>query len=260
MQNVQSNGLTAGLMILAFADLEQRREARAALSLSLATLIKIFPVVGAAFAIFRPYRIPRFALWSILLGVGLAVSPLLVLSPSQLADQYRWWADIQRTDAPARGYSVMEHLHLWLRVDWPNWAVQLAGTGVLLAPLLRLSHWGLPRFRLLFLSSVLMFCVLFNHKSESPTFVIALAGVAIWFAVSPRNRMTWTVLAIVFVGTVLSASDAMPEVLQQRYFEPYSLKVLPVLLVWILTQVELWRRREPTPPPAPELSPAQPAT
>lgn len=259
MQNAQSNALAAGLMILAFVDLERRREFLAALALALATLIKIFPIVGAVFVVFRPFRLPRFALWSALVGVGLVAAPLLVLSPEQLADQYRSWGALARVDASPRGFSVMEHLHLWLGVDWPNWPVQLIGVAILLAPLARYSYWGLRRFRRLFLASVLMFCILFNHKSESPTFVIALAGIAIWFAVSPRNRLTWTTLAIVIVATVLSSSDAMPEALQERYFEPYRLKVLPVLWVWLLTQVELWRRTPPVPPRAPALARAQPA-
>jgi hypothetical protein len=92
-----------------------------------------------------------------------------------------------------------------------------------------------------------MFCVLFNHGAESPSFVIAVAGVAIWFAVSERDRFTWGVLAVVVIGTVLSASDAMPTGLRREIFQHYRLKTLPILLVWALTQVELWRRSESAP-------------
>jgi hypothetical protein len=113
--------------------------------------------------------------------------------------------------------------------------------GLLLAPLVRLSCWGLARFRLLYLASVLMFCVLFNHKAESPTFVVAVAGVAIWFTTTARTHLTWSAFALVLVGTVLSSSDVMPEVLQEGFFEPYRFKTVPVLLVWLLAQWELWR-------------------
>ena len=149
--------------------------------------------------------------------------------------------DIQAVDSLDRGYSVMQQLQLWFSPDWPNWPLQLAGIVILLAPLARYALWEDQRFRLHFLASLLMFCVLFNHKSESPTFVVALAGVAIWFALAPRVARTWVILGLVVVGTVLSSSDAMPEVLQEGVFEPYRLKTLPVLLVWILTQVEMWR-------------------
>ena len=249
MQNVQSNALVAGLMILAFSELERRRELRAAVAVALGAIIKIFPIVAAVFAVFRPYRLPRFVLWGLVVGVATIVAPLVATSPASLADQFRSWGAIEAAVSDMRGYSVMEQLHLW-GVELPNKAVQIAGVVILLAPLVQLPHWGSARFRLYFLASVLMFCVLFNHKAESPSFVIAVAGVGIWFALSKRDRVSWTVLAIVAIGTILSASDAMPEMLQQRFFQPYRIKTLPVLLVWLLTQLELWRRNVSAPFPS----------
>ena len=240
MQNAQSNALAAGLIILTFADVGRRREVRAAVMLALATAIKIFPIVAAAFGVLRPYRVWRFALWCVVVGLALVAAPLVVVSPSQLAAEYASWSRLSATDALTRGYSVMEQIHLWFRVDWPNWPVQLIGGIALIAPLVRYSCWGIERFRLLFLASVLMFCVLFNHKAESPTFVIALAGIGIWFAISARTRFDWLVLGVVIVGTILSASDAMPEYLQQQFFQPYRLKILPVFLVWVIVQRDLW--------------------
>jgi hypothetical protein len=260
MQNVQSNALSAGLMIVTLAELDRRRELRAALAVSVATLIKIFPIVATAFAVFRPYRLPRFSLYCIAIGIGLLAAPLAVLTPSELLEQYRSWGAISRSDAVMRGYSVMEQLHLWFGVEWPNWPVQLLGAAVLLAPLVRLSEWGGTRFRLLFLASTLMFCVLFNHKAESPTFVIAVAGVAIWFVVSARDRVSWALFATVVVGTVLSSSDVMPEALQEGFFEPYRFKTVPVLLVWAVVQWALWRQSASAPRPIPESVAAAPAT
>ncbi len=242
MQNVQSNALSAGLIILTLAELDRRREFRAALAVSLGTVIKIFPIVAALFSMFRPYRLPRFALMGVLTGLALIAAPLVVISPAELLEQYRSWGALSRTDAMTRGYSVMEQIHLWNGADWPNWPVQLAGAAILVAPLGRLSLWGLPRFRLLFLASVLMFCVLFNHKAESPTFVVAVAGVAIWFVLARKDWFTWTAFAITMVGTVLSSSDVMPEALQEGFFEPYRFKTIPVLVTWLIAQWELWRR------------------
>jgi hypothetical protein len=265
MQNVQSNALSAGLMILAFADLDRRRELRAALAIATGALIKVFPVAAGSFALFRPYRLPRFLLISAAVILGFLAAPLLVASPAELARHYREWGAISRSDALMRGYSVMEHLHLWTGTDWPNWPVQLAGTAVLLAPLVRLSRWGVGAYRLLFLASVLMFCVLFNHKAESPSFVVAVAGVAIWLVTTSRRPLDWLAFGLVVVGTILSASDAMPEALQEGWFEPYRLKTIPVLLVWILTQYALWTQGRPfrsasAPLPAPRSSAAVAAT
>ena len=249
MQQAQSNALVAGLMILALAELERKSEVRAAAVVAVGTVIKIFPIVAAVFAIFRPFRLPRFVAYGTLAAVVLLAAPLLVISPQELVSQYHSW--FAAPSPVGRGYSIMEQVRIWFGPRVPNWPMQMLGVGVLLAPLVQVPHWGSARFRLLFLASVLMFCVLFNHAAESPSFVIAVAGVAIWFPLSARDRSDWLVLAVVVVGTVLSSSDGMPEVLQRRVFEPYRLKTLPILLVWGLTQVQLWRRSETGPFQAP---------
>ena len=241
MQNAQSNVLSAALMVLAFADLERRRELSAAVSVTLATLIKLFPITAAAVAIFRPYRVPRFALWGLLCGaIGLA-APLLVVSPDHLMELYRSWGALSKTDALTRGYSVMELLEMLFHQGWPNAPLQLLGAAILLAPLRRYWLYGNERFRLFFLASVLMFCVIFNHKAESPTFIIATVGAAIWFLTSWRTPLDVAAFALFVIGTTLSSSDVMPESLQEGFFEPYRLKTVPVLAVWVLTQIELWR-------------------
>ena len=265
MQNAQSNALSAGLMIMAFSFLHARREVRAAVAIAVGAAIKIFPVLAGVFVLFRPYRLPRFLLISAGVAVAFVLAPLVVVSPAELLAQYRSWGAISSSDALTRGYSVMEQVHLWTGLDWPNWPVQMVGAVVLLAPLARISRSGVERFRLLFLASTLMFCVLFNHKAESPSFVVAAAGVAIWFVVSDRDWLAWTAFLLFVVGTVLSASDAMPETMQQNFFEPYRFKTIPVLIVWILTQFALWRESSAprqtgsVPLPAPESAPASAA-
>jgi Glycosyltransferase family 87 len=260
MQNVQSNALIAGLMILAFAELDRRREWRAAAAVALGTMIKIFPLVAATFAIFRPYRLPRFALILACAGVVAVGAPLLLLSPQELVEQYRSWMAISKLDALDRGYSLMKQLHLWFDYGGPNWPIQLAGLAVLLAPLVRYAEWGTPRFKVLYVASVLMYCVIFNHKSESPAFVIAIAGVALWFAVTPRSAFSWALLAVVVVGTVLSSSEVMPKGLQEGLFEPYRLKTVPVCFVWVAVQRALWRRTVSASPPVPRSALSAPGT
>lgn len=255
MQNVQSNALITGLVLIGCGALDRRREWRAALAIALATAIKIFPVLAAAYAIFRPYRAPRFAGFAVLIGVLLLAAPLMVLTPDELLAQYRSWAALQQNETVMRGHSVMYQLELLFGWQGPNLPIQLAGLAVLLAPLGRLQYWGLERYRLLFIASLLMYFVLFNHTAESPSYLFGVTGVALWFTQVPRSRFTWAVLVIVILGTVLSSSEAMPKFIQLAVFEPYRLKVWPVLLVWVLTQLELWRQTAPggsrAAPPAP---------
>jgi hypothetical protein len=155
MQNAQSNVLSAALIIFAFSELERRRELSGAIAVTLGTLVKLFPITAAAFAIFRPYRIPRFALWSVVCALVGIFAPLIVVSPSQLAELYRSWGALSKWDALTRGYSVMELLEMLFHADWPNAPIQLLGAAILVAPLRRYWMWGNERFRLLFLAHVL---------------------------------------------------------------------------------------------------------
>jgi hypothetical protein len=62
----------------------------------------------------------------------------------------------------------------------PNWPIQLLGALLLLVPLVvRRDRWHERHFRLLFLCSLLVYAVIFNHRSERSSFVIAAAGIGI---------------------------------------------------------------------------------
>ena len=245
LQNVQSNALVAGLMILTFTAYERRQTVLGSLATAIGTNIKVFPLAAASFAIFHGRKV-RVALALAASFLALALLPLLVTSPSQLAAQYASWRAIETSDALERGFAVMEHVQLLLRLDLPNWPFQLFGVIALVAPVLvRRERWTEWAFRRLYLCSVLIFCIVFNHQAESPTFVIGVAGAAIWFAsLERRTRWEWSLFVFVVVCTILASSDAMPKPIQERLFDPYRLKTIPLLLVWIEVQRRLWRARQ----------------
>jgi hypothetical protein len=244
LQNVQSNALVAALIIFTFAAYERRHTVLGSVAAVVGATIKIFPLAAVSFAVFHP-RKRRIAVALVASTIVLVALPLLVTTPASLAMQYSSWHAIQEADAMARGYSVMEIVQLLLHSDWPNWPQQLAGVVLLLAPLVVWrERWGEWQFRRLYLCSVLLFCLIFNHKAESPTFVIGVAGAAIWFAsLDRRSRRDWALLGVIVVFTILSSSDAMPVVLQRNLFDPYRLKVIPLILLWVVLQGRLWGRR-----------------
>lgn len=243
LQNVQSNALVAGLMILTFAAYERRHTVLGSIATAIGTNIKVFPLAAASVAIFHPRKL-RVAVALAVSLAGFAALPLLVTAPATLRAQYASWRAIETSDALERGFAVMQHVQLLLRLDLPNWPFQLLGVAALLAPVLvRRERWGEWAFRRFYLCSVLVFCVIFNHQAESPTFVIGAAGAALWFAsLERRSRWEWALFTFFFVCTVLASSDAMPEWLQRNLFDPYRFKTVPLLLVWIELQRRLWAR------------------
>ena len=252
LQNVQSNALVTALIIFTFAAYERRHTVLGSLAAVIGATIKIFPLAGVSFAIFHS-RKQRVAVALVLSTVVLTALPLLVTSPARLELQYASWRAIQEIDTLARGYSVMEMVQLLTGREWPNWPQQLGGALLLLAPVVRRrARWSEWTFRRFYLCSVLLFCLIFNHKAESPTFVIGVAGAAIWFAsLERRTRWEWTLLGVIIAITILSSSDVMPVVLQRNVFDPYRLKVLPLIVLWIEIQRRLWMSsRLSTPQPA----------
>jgi hypothetical protein len=75
--------------------------------------------------------------------------------------------------------------------------------------------------------------VIFNHKAESPTFIIATAGIFLWFFISRKSVTNLVLLMVAVVFTSLAATDLFPAFVRDRIFEPYVVKVVPCILVWV---------------------------
>ena len=252
MQNSQSNSLVTALVILAFLALERRRQLGAALAIALGTAVKIFPLGAAALAVMYPRR-GRFG--AIFTGTLLAVFalPLLVVSPHQTAAQYASWVHFLPRDAmpdslPGSGMhtgGIPEQLRFWFGYARPPWIVEGVGVVLFLIPLLAgARRWDDPDFRRRALCSLLVFLVIFNHRAESPSFVIALTGIAIWFVITPRSPLTVTLLVLTLAIVSLGASSAVPDAIRHGVVMHFRLKTVPCTLAWLAMQAELlgWRR------------------
>ena len=242
MQNAQSNALVAGLVILAFAALERANAWRAAAAVVLGACVKIFPLAALTFAIPRRLAL-RTGAWALGVGAGLVLLPLLITSPATLAAQYGWWRGVESSDAQQRWFSVMELVHRWTGASWPNWPVQLAGTLVLVAPLaLRRDRWDDARFRFLYLCSVLLYMVLFNHQAERASYLIAFVGATLWYAGSARERWQSWMYGIAFVTIPLMSTLVPGTLLRTPTVMLYRLAI-PALAIWLAVQWEMMRGR-----------------
>ncbi|HEU4585059.1 MAG TPA: glycosyltransferase family 87 protein [Gemmatimonadaceae bacterium] len=227
-QASQSDTLVAALIILAFAMTERDRPLGAAAAIATGTAIKLFPLAALGFALFQP-RPWRTLLLTLATIAALAILPLLVLSPHELVAQYQAWVHLMRVDTLARGQSVMGLLATAIPGAWPNWPVQLLGTLLFLAPLaLRRDRWREPRFRLLFLASLLVYAVIFNHRAERSSFVIAVAGIVIWYVTGRATLWRTALLVLSSVGLLAP----------------------PCIVAWIAIQLDLLRSL-PSARPAP---------
>ena len=249
LQRAQSNALVAGLMVLAWVAYERKEQLPAAIAVAAGAFVKLFPLAAGMGALLHKQWL-RFCLILVgVIAVG-AVLPVLVSDPESLAAQYRSWYAIETRDvAPMSRYGtggadlyagLMGQFRVWFGVDWPHWPVQLTGLVILMLPVLvQRKRFGEYAFRVQVLASLLVFCVLFNHQAESPSYAIAMLGAAIWYASAEQAKWrTWLVAACLIIVN-LGSSDLMPRAWYTAYYVPYLLKTVPLIPLWIVMQLEL---------------------
>ena len=241
MQNAQSNALVAALIVLAFAWMERRRQWATAFAVGLGACVKIFPLAALTFAIPRRRVLPT-GLAAVAVGVALLALPLTLLSPAALTAQYASWSVVEASDAQQRWFSAMELLHRITGVALPNWPLQLIATVALLAPLaIRRERWDEARFRLLYLCSVLLYVVLFNHQAERASYLIAFTGATIWFTAEPRTRWRTALYGLAAL-TIPVMSTLIPGDLLRTPAMMSVRLALPCLAIWLVIQRELLLR------------------
>lgn len=242
LDGTQSNGLIAALIIGTFIALERQRIVAATVAIAGGALIKLFPIAALLFAV--PHRgRRRFGATFAVAAATLVALPLMVISPTELLDQYRSWWALEEVDASDRGASLMSLLQLGFGYSYHNLPIQIAGTILLLAPLARISQWSDSVFRVRMLASLLVYSVIFNHKAEQPTFIVALAGIAIWYAVSPRDRLrdllvAASLLLMVPVFVTAVAGHIVPS-LAPLTLPALRIAAVPCAVAWFAIQAQL---------------------
>lgn len=236
----QFNVVIAAIIILAFLLIERERDHWATLLIVIGTLVKIYGIVGIAFFLFSKHKlrfILSFAGWMLLLFA----LPMAISSPEYIINCYTEWIgniiekNGENADSLYQNISIIGMAH---RISGCNFSdLFIIGPGMLLTalPFLRFGQYRHIAFRLAALASVLLFVVLFSTGSESSSYIIALAGVAIWYWSAQWKRSKWDIALMVFafVLTSLSPSDLFPKYLRDEFVRPYALKALPCAIIWI---------------------------
>jgi hypothetical protein len=242
LQNAQSNILIAGLLILAFISLERRRVAVGTFLIVAAAFIKVFGLAALALGAFYPEK-RRFALTALMWTAAFALLPLIAVSPVQLGALYlSWWRLLSTDYSGSTGLSVMAWLQTWFGLVPPKGLVTLIGLAVLVWPLALVRRYGDALFRLVFLCDILVWVVIFNHKAESSSYIIAMSGIALWFFARKSSWLDTGLVAAAFVFTSLSPTDVFPRSVDVAFSVPYVIKVVPCVLIWAKITYDLVSR------------------
>jgi hypothetical protein len=232
IQNTQSNGLMAGLIVLAFALAERSKYFLSTLCIVFSFYIKIYGALAFLFYLFYPGKL-RLIGWSVFWMLLFAILPLAVVDAHQLSFLYRSWLNLLLNDRSASvGLSVMGIMESWFHWTVSKNGVTLAGLILLLLPLIHIRRYRDYSFRLLYLASVLIWMVIFNHKAESPTFIIAMSGIGIWYFSQTPTTVNGVLLILSFFLISMSVSDLVPSAVRNGIVRPYGVKAVMAIVVW----------------------------
>lgn len=167
-------------------------------------------------------------------ALGLFLLPLVVIRFPELKQQYQGWVHVLSKDQALQyGYSVSGWLHTWFNFNPGKNLITAIGILLFIIPLLRYKMFVLFDFRLLALSSILLWIVIFNHMAESPTYIIALAGASVWYFSRARMWPDTLLFILVFAFASLSTTDLVPHAVRRDLFRPYVLKAVPCIILWL---------------------------
>lgn len=250
IQNSQCNGLITGLLILAVANLERERIALAVLCVMITVYIKLFGVVAFSLFLFYPGK-GRMIIWGLIWAVFFSLVPLVVVSPEALMALYKsWWKIISEDHGNNYGFSMIGWLHYWFGLNPNKLLIQVLGVLSFILPLLQWNKWKNQLFRYRMLALVLLWVIIFNHMSESPTLVIAVCGASLWFSLSERNRSDWALMLFCLLLTSLSSTDLFPYSLRSTWIYPKVMKVFPLICIWLKLMYELFSMQSASKMPA----------
>lgn len=234
LQNSQSNALVVGLIILAFSKLESKKYFWATFFITFSVFIKLFGIVAFALYLFYP-RKPKLILYVCFWIIFFLFIPLLVTSFSELMYQYsEYWFMLANDHSQSFGISVFGILNSWFNLNISKIYILISGAIIFLIPLVQIKKYSAFNFRLLTLASILIWVIIFNHKAESPTFVIAMSGIGLYLFSDKFTNTKLILMIFSLVFTSLMFQDFIPRSFKNDIIIAFNLKVLPSVVVWFI--------------------------
>lgn len=217
----QSNLLVAGLIIFAFNKLEAGKPGSAAFLIVSGIFIKLFVVLAALLFIFYPKKI-QFVAYMIGWGLLFLIAPLLIITTELLIHQYQSWYYRLAYDLSISSgvsiYTVIETLTGYVNKNM----ILISGALLILLPLVKTKSYCNYSFRIWYLSLILIWIIIFNHKGESPGYVIALAGCAIWATATQASLSLKVVLFLTWFFSSFIKSDVFPQFVRDALYLDFT--------------------------------------
>lgn len=250
--NVQFNTLLTAFIIFSFVFTMNGKDWIATLFIAAGTLSKVYGIAGLLFFFFSRNKI-QFIISYIFWMAVFFFLPMLYSGYDYILQTYEdWFRQILKrneqnvfnsTYAGMQDISIMGMIRrIFGWYDFPEFKlVAIAGVAMLL-PLIKKSYWQNSHLQIRYLCHALLTVVVFSSASESPSFVLAVTGAAIWLSLGrkPWKKSSIFLLVLLFLFTILSPTDIIPAYIRNNFIQAYSLKALPCTIIWILILLDIY--------------------
>lgn len=243
----QFNIALTGLLMLSAIYVYERKETKSAGAILIGTFVKVYGIVGLSAFFFIKNKL-RFIISLIVIAILFFLLPMLISSPKFGVQSYfDWYTSLSEKNLSnqvlgnRQDYSLMGVVRRILQdASISNLVFLIPGFIIFMTPYLRISQFKNLSFQLMILASTLLFLVLFSSGSESPTYIIAVAGVMIWFLMQKTiSKVNVGILIFVMIFTCFAFSDLFPKSIKEEIFVKYSTKAIPCIVVWFRVMYEL---------------------
>jgi hypothetical protein len=240
-QYVQTNIFLTSLILLAFIYFERGKLFWAAFFTILAFCIKGYGgLVGILFLLY-PGKL-KFIGYACMWGLFIAALPLLFVSFNETIQYYTDWLKMISSDEIKEGMSIVGH---WGKTHAAELAITIAGF------ILLMSSFGLTAIKAAARDSfyvratlccyLLVWLVLFNRAAETPTYMLAVTGMACWLRLESANRSNIFIVSLVIMVSYLFPSDLFPSFIH-HFFRKYHLKPYAFMLFFAWLQFQFFRK------------------
>jgi hypothetical protein len=124
-----------------------------------------------------------------------------------------------------------------------KWLFIIPGLLVFGAQYLFYKHFSNPIYRLYILCSVLLFIIVFNTGTESPTYIIGVPAICLWYVLQEKTKWINMIFIVSIFFSSFSYSDIFTPWLRTQVMMPYAIKVLGCFIIWVVIAVQIFTRQ-----------------
>jgi hypothetical protein len=236
--NAQTNSAVAGLILISLTALSKSSRIAYVSSTVANFFVKLFGGITGIFFVLLP-KPSKTVVYAIATTLVVFLLPLTVASFDYVFTMYQRWLELLIWDQDASlGRSIFGVVDAWFGIQLPKMILVLSSFALFIPLVIGLKRKSNTAQLMLVVCSLMLWMIVFNHKSESNTFIIAITALWIWFFMKPRGVGALVLMISAVLLISLSPTDIFPSYIRKEYVYPLSLKAVPAILGWGVLMIE----------------------